>query len=159
MRVPSQPGTSMYWPIRSLASTRALEADIGQIDVPRRLAQDKRHPDRSHQIRSWAQPVEAKVPRPTSPRPGPHLGDYEGTEQVIQYFARVFELTDGTFSLELHDVLANDEHAVALITVRGERAGKQLADNEVLTYHIRDGKISEVWSHTTDLYAADEFFS
>jgi uncharacterized protein len=86
-------------------------------------------------------------------------GDYEGTEQVIQYFARVFELTDGTFSLELHDVLANDEHAVALITVRGERAGKQLTDNEVLTYHIRNGKISEVWVHATDLYAADEFFS
>ena len=93
-----------------------------------------------------------------NPGRGPISGDYEGTEQVIQYFARVFELTGGTFSLELHDVLANDEHAVALITVRGERAGKQLTDNEVLTYHIRDGKISEVWTHTTDLYAADEFF-
>jgi len=86
-------------------------------------------------------------------------GDYEGTEQVLQYFTRIFELTGGTFSLELHDVLANDEHAVALFTVRGERAGRQLTDNEVLTYHFRDGKISEVWSHTTDLYAADEFFS
>jgi len=86
-------------------------------------------------------------------------GDYEGTEQVLQYFTRIFELTGGTFSLELHDVLANDEHAVALFTVRGERAGRQLTDNEVLTYHFRDGKISEVWSHTTDLYAADGFFS
>ena len=86
-------------------------------------------------------------------------GDYEGTEQVLQYFTRIFELTGGTFSLELHDVLANDEHAVARFTVRGERAGRQLTDNEVLTYHFRDGKISEVWSHTTDLYAADEFFS
>ena len=94
-----------------------------------------------------------------NPGRGPISGDYEGAEQVLQYFARVFELTGGTFSLELHDVLANDEHAVALVTVRGERAGRQLADNEVLTYHIRDGKISEVWVHTTDLYAADEFFS
>ena len=93
-----------------------------------------------------------------NPGRGPISGVYEGTEQVIQYFARVLELTGGTFSLELHDVLANDEHAVALVTVRGERAGKQLTDNEVLTYHIRDGKISEVWTHTTDLYAADEFF-
>ena len=93
-----------------------------------------------------------------NPGRGPISGDYEGIDQVIQYFARVFELTGGTFSLELHDVLANDEHAVALITVRGERAGKQLTDNEVLTYHIRNGKISEVWTHTTDLYAADEFF-
>jgi len=66
-----------------------------------------------------------------NPGRGPISGDYEGTEQVIQYFARVIELTGGTFSLELHDVLANDEHAVALVTVRGERAGKQrpLSDN------------------------------
>jgi uncharacterized protein len=85
--------------------------------------------------------------------------DYEGTEQVLQYFARIFELTGGTFSLELHDVLANDEHAVALVTIRGERAGKQLNDNTVLAYHIRDGKVAEVWGHTTDLYAVDEVFS
>ena len=89
----------------------------------------------------------------------PLAGDYEGVDQVLQFFARIFEISGGTFSFELHDVLANDEHAVALVTVRGERAGKQLTDNEVLTYHIRDGKISEVWTHTTDLYAADEFFS
>ena len=89
----------------------------------------------------------------------PLAGDYEGPEQVIQYFARVIELTDGTFSIELHDVLANDEHAAALITIRGERAGKQLNDNTVLTYHIRDGKVTEVWGHATDLYAVDEVFS
>ena len=63
-----------------------------------------------------------------NPGRGPISGDYEGIDQVIQYFARVLELTGGTFSLEQHDVLANDEHAVALVTVRGERAGKQLTD-------------------------------
>jgi ketosteroid isomerase-like protein len=94
-----------------------------------------------------------------NPGRGPLSGDYEGAEQVLQYFARVFELTGGTFSLELHDVLASDEHAAALVTVRAERAGKQLTDNEVLTYHFRDGKVSEVWVHTTDLYAVNEFFS
>jgi hypothetical protein len=86
-------------------------------------------------------------------------GDYEGPEQVLQYFARLFELTGGTLSLELHDVLANDEHVVALVTVRGERAGKQLSDNTVLTYHFRDGKVSEVWGQSTDLYAVGEFLS
>jgi uncharacterized protein len=86
-------------------------------------------------------------------------GDYEGPEQVIQLFARIVELSDGTLSLELHDVLANDEHAVALFTARGERAGKQLNDNQVLVYHFRDGKVSEVWGQGTDLYAFDDFFS
>ena len=35
-------------------------------------------------------------------------GDYEGPQQVMQLFARLFELTGGTFSVELHDVLANE---------------------------------------------------
>jgi ketosteroid isomerase-like protein len=78
---------------------------------------------------------------------------------VLQFFARLFELTGGTLSLELHDVLANDEHAVELVTVRGERVGKQLTDNETVVYHFRDGKASEVWVQSTDLYALDEFFS
>jgi hypothetical protein len=30
----------------------------------------------------------------------------------------------GTFRVEFHDVLANDEHAVALYVVRGEREGR-----------------------------------
>jgi ketosteroid isomerase-like protein len=86
-------------------------------------------------------------------------GDYEGQEQMLQFMARLAELTGGTFSGELHDVLANDEHAAVMMTIRGERAGKQLNHNVVLVYHFRDGKITEVWTHPTDLYAYDEFWS
>jgi len=86
-------------------------------------------------------------------------GDYEGVDQVLQFFARIFEMSGGTFSFELHDVLANDEHAVALVTVRGERAGKQLNDNMVQISHLRDGKAYEVWNQATDQYAQDEFWS
>jgi ketosteroid isomerase-like protein len=93
------------------------------------------------------------------PGRGPISGDYEGPEQVLQMFARVFELTGGTFSFELHDVLANDEHAATLFTTRGERAGKQLNNNMVQIYHFRDSKVSEVWAHQFDDYAVDEFYS
>jgi ketosteroid isomerase-like protein len=93
------------------------------------------------------------------PGRSPLSGDYEGPEQVIQYFARIFEATGGTLGIELHDVLANDEHAAALYTASGERGGKQLTDNEVQIYHFRDGKVSEAWTYATDQYAADEFFS
>jgi ketosteroid isomerase-like protein len=93
------------------------------------------------------------------PGRSPLAGVYEGLEQVLQLFARLAELSGGTFSVELHDVLANDEHVAALTTQRGERAGKQLMDNTVIVYHIRDGKVSEAWNHPTDLYAADEFLS
>jgi hypothetical protein len=60
--------------------------------------------------------------------------------EVLAVFGRAFELTGGTLHLELHDVIANDEHAVALYTARGERAGRRLEDRTVQVWHIRDGK-------------------
>ena len=86
-------------------------------------------------------------------------GDYEGQEQMLGQSARTFELTGGTFSAELHDTLANDKHAVVMLTIHAERAGKKLNENVVLVYHFRDGKIAEVVSHSADQYAVDEFYS
>lgn len=93
------------------------------------------------------------------PGRSPVAGDYDGVAQVVGFFGRLFELSGGTLRLELRDVLANDEHAVALYTVRAEREGRRLEDNTVNTFHMRDGKVTEVWTHTTDLYAVDEFWS
>jgi hypothetical protein len=42
---------------------------------------------------------------------------------VIQLFTRLFELSGATFRIELHDVVANDEHAATLFTIRAELAG------------------------------------
>ena len=55
------------------------------------------------------------------PGRSPVAGNYEGIEQVLHLFARIFELSGGTFRTELHDVVANDEHATALFTIRGEK--------------------------------------
>jgi uncharacterized protein len=51
-------------------------------------------------------------------------GDYVGMAQILELFGRVFELSGGTYSGEPHDVLANDELAVVLVTQRAEGAGK-----------------------------------
>ena len=93
------------------------------------------------------------------PGRSPLAGDYEGVAQVLEWLGHQFELSGGTISAEVHDVVANDEHAVSLITVRAERAGKQIEDNSVQVFHIRDGKVSEFWSHPADLYAMDDFWS
>jgi ketosteroid isomerase-like protein len=89
----------------------------------------------------------------------PVSGDYEGVAQVLELFGRFFELSGGTVRLELHDVLANDERAVALYTARAEREGRRLEDHTVTTFRIRDGKVNEAWTKGTDLYADDEFWS
>jgi uncharacterized protein len=86
-------------------------------------------------------------------------GDYEGVAQVLEWLGRQFELSGGTISAEVRDVVANDEHAVSLITVRAERAGKEIADDSVQVFRIRDGKVSEFSSYPADLYAMDEFWA
>src|SRR5205807_7264865 len=43
-------------------------------------------------------------------------GDYKGREQVFGFFGKIMELSGGTAKIELHDLLANDDHAVALVT-------------------------------------------
>jgi ketosteroid isomerase-like protein len=50
-------------------------------------------------------------------------GDHRGVDAILGFLARTMELTGGTFRAELHDVVANDEHAVALYVSRGEREG------------------------------------
>src|SRR5436190_14912958 len=77
------------------------------------------------------------------PGRSPLSGDYTGKEAVFGLFGRLAQETGGNFRIELHDVLANDEHAVALTTTTGERDGKSLNQNGVQVFHVRDGKVTE----------------
>jgi ketosteroid isomerase-like protein len=94
-----------------------------------------------------------------APGRSPLSGDHRGVDDILGFFARTLELTAGTFRVELHDVVANDEHAVALYVARGEREGRTLEDRSVLVSHVRNGKLLETWQHSEDQYAADEFLS
>ena len=86
-------------------------------------------------------------------------GTRKGQQEVFELFGRIAELSGGTFSLDIHDLLANDEHAVALVTAKGSRDGKSIEDHQVHVFHISDGKVTEFWGHPTDQYAVDEFWS
>ena len=94
-----------------------------------------------------------------SPGRNPLSGDYRGVDEILGLFARLAELTGGTFRAELHDVVANDEHAVALYVTRAEREGRTLETKNVLVNHMRDGKFTETWALSDDQYAGDEFLS
>jgi len=94
-----------------------------------------------------------------APGRGPLSGDHRGVDEILGFFARTVELTAGTFRVELHDVLANDEHAVALYVARGEREGRTLEDKSVLVIHVRNGRFAETWQYFEDQYAGDEFLA
>lgn len=90
---------------------------------------------------------------------GPLAGDYRGYDEVFGLFAKTFELSGGTFSIEIHDVVANDEHGAAIVVVRGEREGRRLESRQAHIFHIRDGRAAEFWGLAEDQYAFDEFFA
>lgn len=94
--------------------------------------------------------------------PGQHqLSDtYRGREATFDSFVRELDLAGGTYELQIHDVLANDEHIVALLHATAQREGRAPLDqNYVLIFHPRDGRIAEGWELWTDQAAVDAFWA
>jgi len=59
----------------------------------------------------------------------------------------------------LHDVTANDEHAVALVKAHATRDGKTLDYDTAEIFHVKDGKITERWAFSDDTARINEFFA
>lgn len=93
------------------------------------------------------------------PGDSPLSGDYKGKEEVFGMFARLVEETGGTFKNEIHDLLASDDHAVALVNMSAERGDKKLEAHSVHVSHWKDGKLAEFWSMQEDQDAVDAFYS
>jgi len=85
-------------------------------------------------------------------------GTYRGKQEVFGSFQKVGELTGGTFSLEIHAVLADDEHAVVLARATGQKDGRTLYHNSIQLCHVSNGKVTEQWLYPGDVYANDEFW-
>jgi hypothetical protein len=94
------------------------------------------------------------------PYPPPHGGVLRGAEMVLgDIFDRAGQLTNGTTRMWLHDVLANDAHAVALVNWSAAYKGRVMEGREVAVYHVRAGRNTEAWFYPEDKSASDEFFS
>ncbi len=59
----------------------------------------------------------------------------------------------------LHDVVANDEHTIALVDATATRGGKTFTYRTAEIYHVRDGKIAERWAFSDDTAAITAFFA
>lgn len=94
------------------------------------------------------------------PGNNPMSGEYHGKEEVFGFFKRVAEATRGTFRIEIHDVLANDDHAVALVKTYGERNGVSLdGAPQAHVIHVEDEQVVSFWNHPYEGSVFDEFWS
>ena len=86
--------------------------------------------------------------------------DYHGKAEVFGFFARARELSGGTVRIEPIEILAGDQHAVALVRVHAEREGRKLeGELQAFTFRIEASRIAEFWFLVEDRYAVDAFWS
>jgi ketosteroid isomerase-like protein len=64
----------------------------------------------------------------------------------------------GSIKIDTHDVLANDEHTVALVTATATMGDQSLTYRTAEIYHMRDGKITERWAFSDDTERINRFF-
>jgi ketosteroid isomerase-like protein len=56
---------------------------------------------------------------------------------------------------DLHDVVGNDEHVVALLTIKVSGPGGDASTRSAFVMHVRDGKMTEFWAFNEDQAAVD----
>ncbi len=84
----------------------------------------------------------------------PLAGDHRGKPAALAALARMQQVANRRL-VEIHDVLASDEHAVVLAREAFERDGRRVETRRVLVYHVRDGKLAEAWVYDDDQRAVD----
>ena len=85
-------------------------------------------------------------------------GDFVGKQAVFGSFALIPQETD-SFSQDIHAIVADDDHTIALVSATVTRRGKTVTLSQVLVFHLEAGKAKEVWITPFDQAAADEFWS
>lgn len=90
------------------------------------------------------------------PGNNPLSGTYKGKEQFAGAVMKAEEVSGGLHR-EMHEILATDDHIVVLVGVRSGKGGYTW--NGANIWHVRDGKLAEVWLLSDDQDTTDKAFS
>jgi ketosteroid isomerase-like protein len=85
-------------------------------------------------------------------------GTYNGQEETFAFFGRLMELSDFTFAVSIHDLIASDDHVVVLVSESATRNGKSLVSDDVHVWHLADGRATEFWGVSKDQHEVEEFW-
>lgn len=82
-------------------------------------------------------------------------GQFLGRAAAMQRLAQMREAGIST-NFDVHDVVANDKHAVALVHLHLEVAdGRRYDQPQVQVAHVREGRIAEFWTMNQDQAVLD----
>jgi ketosteroid isomerase-like protein len=85
-------------------------------------------------------------------------GTYTGQDDVFGFFGKLMEMTDNTFAMSIHDLLASDDHVVVLVSESATRKGNSIDSDEVHVWHLDGGRATEFWGIPKDSQKVDEFW-
>jgi len=79
-----------------------------------------------------------------------------GKQALAERFSSMPE--GASIKTDSHDVVANDEHAVVLVTATATMGDQSLTYRTAEIYHMRDGKVTERWAFSDDTGRINDFF-
>jgi ketosteroid isomerase-like protein len=88
----------------------------------------------------------------------PWSGVHKGHESVVDFLARVGEVSD-FFQAELLDVLASEERALWVFHATFRRDGRIAELDYLLMGRVRDGRFAELWTVPLDPETIERFWA
>jgi uncharacterized protein len=86
-------------------------------------------------------------------------GDHKGRDDMLAFYGRLAEASDGTFRAVLQETEADGpDKVVATYLGEGRREGRSLDTTVQLTFTIRDGQFVKLVDHPDDLDHWDDFW-
>ena len=80
-----------------------------------------------------------------------------GKQALAERFAGMPE--GASITTDTHDIVANDEHAIMLVTATATMGDQKLVYRTAEIYHMKDGKITERWAFSDDTDRINKFFA
>jgi ketosteroid isomerase-like protein len=86
-------------------------------------------------------------------------GTKQGRDAVLAYFGELGARTQGSFQADVEDIVGGENYTVAIQKTRAQNNGKTLDMSTVITFVVRDGKITEGREYFEDTAKADDFWT
>jgi ketosteroid isomerase-like protein len=92
------------------------------------------------------------------PGSGVLSGTKQGRDAILAYFGELGARTQGDFQANLKDIVGGENHIVAIQQTQGKNKGKTLDMATIITFVVRDGKVTEGREFFEDTAKADDFW-
>jgi ketosteroid isomerase-like protein len=87
------------------------------------------------------------------------IGRAEPRRGKAELAASLGEWADYNITWDLHDLVASDDHVIALGTANATHGDRSLTYRVAEIYHVADGKVTERWAFSDDTQAIADFFA